>query len=212
MTLALITAGYIDPEDACTTGTYTDILKASASVAALSAFRKDKGEGAWLGEDPDVQDKGATNEEASRKTLTARINAACQQVRTPAMIRLIEISTAGWKPRTHRFHHRGVRQAVHTLLLTAERLWRLAEARTDPDPEPAPEPEPADGVAHAISGGGGCSRTCAHCCRHHRSVWLTINVPIEIWVHILGFVSRKQHAVPLEGRPSENEVIYGTVF
>ena len=39
-------------------------------------------------------------------------------------INVVKMGTTGWLPSTHRFHHDGVRTAVHAVLLTADRLRR----------------------------------------------------------------------------------------
>ena len=103
---------------------------------------------------------------------------------------LFDVALLGrWSPRTHCYHHRGVRRAVHTLLLIAERLWRLAEAEDA-------------GKSSSLAADAAMEEDVA------ALSMLNVPISIEIWLHILGFIQRCHYAVPL-GEPSENVVIYG---
>ena len=108
-----------------------------------------------------------------------------------ATIKLMEAATAGWSRTAHWLHHRGVRQAVLTLLLVSERLLlTLHRANVSGNSDQAEGAAADADVDNAVALGatGACADKITHA--------PLPQLPAGLWCEFPRFVLRSWWAVP----------------
>ena len=101
---------------------------------------------------------------------------------------LVAAATSGWSPITHQLHHKGVRDAVHTLLLIAERLWQLHASAADKEPGSSTGTNTGTGSDGSDGSDGSASMG-----------GMPSDLPPEIWRLALSFVLRQWWAAGCVG-------------